>query len=89
MNSFDHGKLIVISCGSLSRSEQYSEAKVCLFDWDDNGVLTSLIEGGVSEIAIFRTFAQGINTEEVSQHSGIVSEKTTPFGERDTFCFLI
>ncbi len=69
---------------------QYSKSKVCLFGLDDNGVFKiPSIEGVVSEIAIFRTFAQGINAEEVNQLSGIVSEKMTPPMERDTFCVLI
>lgn len=69
---------------------QYSKSKASLFNLDDNGEFKiPSIEGGVPEIVIFSTFAHGINTEEVNQLSGMVSEKTTPFKEGDTFCVLI
>jgi len=81
---------MVISCGSLSRSAQYSKSKVCVYNWDAIGVFSiPSIEGVVSEIVISNTLAQGINTEEVNQLSGIVSEKTTPCKEGDTFCVRI
>ena len=78
---------MVISCGSLSSSLQYSNARLGL---DEDGAFrTSSNDSVVSDTVILRIFSQGINAEDVNQLSGIVSEKTSPLNESDIFFVLI
>ncbi len=67
---------------------QYSKSKVCLLKSDDTGVFEiPSVEGVVFEMSIFRIFSQEINTEEVNQLVGIVSEKNNSFlGKGYFFC---
>lgn len=80
VNSFDQGKSIVIPSGSFSPRVRYSISNVLCFTSDETGVF------GISMLC---TFSQGMNTEDVNQPSGIVSENTTPLGVKDTFLVRI
>ena len=65
---------------------QYSKSKFFLEGFDDKGVFKMpSIEGPVAETAIVNIFSQGINAEKVNQLSGMVSEKTIPLNDGDTF----
>lgn len=68
---------------------QYLNSKGCILLHESGEFRTPSLDCVVSDIVILKIFSQGIIAEDVNQLIGIVSEKTSPFKERDIFFVLI